>query len=148
MPATVGQAGQDGVIPFVIDGKEFNKVDTGTDGTYENDALPMPSQIEVTERYEVAEQKVPGFKALTQATEPWALKELRVTVTTFTKDDLEFMDSLTNETPHEIQCHLFTESPMIMYLRTKHRSVPRTGMQTYAVDWDLQFIECNDNQGA
>jgi hypothetical protein len=130
---------------FQIDNLEFNTVTTGMDGTWEDDARPMPYPYEVTERYEVIRQPVCGFKTITQATEPVALKVLHFVVTTYTKDDLEAMDGLTNEAPHGVYSHLFLESPLIMYLESKLRRPPRTGMQPFAIEWDVTMVECNDN---
>jgi hypothetical protein len=136
----------DDIIPFKIDELQFDVVSTAEDGTWEEDARPMPYPIEVTERYEVVVQPVPGYKSITQATEPVALKELHFTVTTFTRDDKEAMDGLNNYKPHAVQCHLLEVSPLLMYLVTKIRRVPATGMQQWAVEWDCTLRECNDNQ--
>jgi hypothetical protein len=127
---------------------EFDIVSTAKDGTWEEDARPMPYPIEVTERYEVPVQPVAGFKSITQASEPAALKELHFTVTTFTPDDKEAMDGLNNYKPHAVQCHLLEVSPLLMYLVTKVRRVPATGMQQFAIEWDVTLRECNDNQGS
>ena len=136
----------DDIIPFAIDGREFNRPSSAEDGTWEEDALPMPNVLEVTERFEVVRQPVAGYKTITQATEPEGLRILHFTVTTYVKDDLEFMDALDNYAPHEVQCHLLRSSPLLMYIESKLRRVPRTGMQTFAIEWDVTLVECNDNQ--
>ncbi len=132
------------IVAFSIDGTEFNLESTAADGEWEDDARPMPFPYEFTERYEVVRQQVPGYKSITQATEPVALKVLHFTVTTFTKDDREFMDNLTNYAPHQVRSHLLQESPILMYLESKSRRPPRTGMQQYAVEWDVTMVEAND----
>ena len=134
----------DDIVAFSIDGTEFDLVTTAEDGEYEDNARPMPFPYEFTERYEVVRQPVPGYKTITQATEPIALKVLHFTVTTFTKDDLEFMDSLNNYVPHKVRSHLLRESPILMYLESKSRRPPRPGMQQYAVEWDVTMAEAND----
>jgi hypothetical protein len=108
----------------------------------------MPSTLEVTERFEVVRQPVAGFKTITQATEPVALKALHFTVTTYTKADRDSMDSLDNYSPQNVQCHLLTVSPLAMYIESKVRSVSRTGMQTFAIAWDVTLCEVNDNNDA
>ncbi|MFA6371302.1 MAG: hypothetical protein WCW68_01620 [Methanothrix sp.] len=144
----IAEAQSGDIIPFKIDDIEFDIVTTGTEGTWEDDARPMPFPIEVTERYEVVVQPVPGYKSITQAVEPVALKELHFTVTTFTKEDKEVMDGLNNYKPHEVQCHLLEESPLLMYILSKVRSVPDTGMQQFAITWDVTMREVNDNNAA
>jgi len=136
---------QDDIIPFAIDGIEFNRSSSAEEGTWEEDCLPMPNVLEITERFEVVRQPVPGYMTITQATEPVALKVLHFVVTTFTKDDKETMDALDNYAPHEVQCHLLRSSPLLMYIESKLRRVPRTGMQTFAIEWDVTLVECNDN---
>jgi hypothetical protein len=126
----------------------FDIVTTGGDGTWADNARPMPFPIEVTERYEVVVQAVPGYKSITQAVEPVALKELHFTVTTFTREDREAMDLLDNYKPHEVHCHLLETSPLLMYLVSKLRRVPDTGMQQFAIEWDVTLRECNDNNAA
>lgn len=136
------------IIPFKIDDIEFNKVSSGNVGQWREDCLPMPDVLDITERYEVPVQQVPGYKAITQATEPVALKILHFTVTTWIKDDLERMDNLDNYVPHKVQCHLLVDSPLLMYIETKLRRVPRTGLQQFGIEWDVTLKECNDNNDA
>lgn len=136
---------EESIIPFKIDDIEFDIVTTGAEGSYQDDARPMPYPIDITERYGVVRQPVAGYKTITQAVEPVALKVLHFVVTTFTKEDKEVMDSLNNYKPHEVQCHLLEESLLLMYLESKLRRVPRTGMQQYAIEWDVTLVECNDN---
>jgi|GEM_PF-2752683 len=133
------------IVPFKIDDIEFNRVSSAKDGEWRDDCLPMPTTIEAPQTYTVARQEVAGYKTITQATEPVALKTLHVVVTTHTKDDRDRLDALDNYKPHEIQCHLFTESPILMYIERKTPRVPRTGMQQYAIEWDITFVEVNDN---
>lgn len=135
----------DEIVAFCIDDMEFNLASTAEEGTWEDDARPMPFPYEITERYEVVRQQVPGFMTITQAVEPVALKVLHFVVTTFTKDDLEFMDSLNNYRPHEVQSHLLRESPILMYLESKLRRPPKTGMQQFGIEWDVTMVQCNDN---
>lgn len=138
---------EDEMIPLKIDDLEFGIVSTGVDGQYEEDARPMPYPIDVTERFEVVRQAVTGYQAITQATEPVALPVLHFTVTTFTKEDKEAMASLNNYKPHKVQCHLLDISPLLMYIESKIRRVPKTGMQQFAIEWDVTLVKCNDNNG-
>jgi hypothetical protein len=135
----------DDPLPFAIDGFVFDKPSTAEDKTWEDDARILIS-LEAPQRYTVVVQDVPGYKSITQATEPEALKRIHAVVQTYTKEDREFMDSLDNYAPHEVQCHIFTSSPLLMYFESKTPALIRTGMQKWALQWDLTLVEVNDNQ--
>lgn len=134
----------DDPVPFKIDDMVFDKVTTGQEGTWEDDARYV-TVLEAPQTYEVVPQPVCGFKTITQATEPEALKRIHAVVMTYTKEDREWMDGLNNDAPHEVQCHLFTSSPILMYLEAKTPRVPNTGMQKWAIEWDIKLVEVNDN---
>lgn len=145
MPATTLPESE--FTAFKIDGVEFDIVTPGYDNDYLNvGARPMPFPLEITERFEVPRQPVAGYKTITQATEPVALKVLHFVVTTYGKDDLEILDGWNNYAPHEVYCHLLIEAPLLMYFESKLRRPPRTGMEPYAVEWDITMVEVNDNQ--
>ena len=132
-------------VPFKVDDLIFDKITSADEGEFIDDALPQPGTLEVTERYEVVRQPVPGFKTITQATEPEALKVLHFVVQTYTKADRDALDGLNNYAPHEVTCGLLTESPLWMYLETKARRYPRTGCLEYNIEWDITLVEMNDN---
>ncbi len=142
--SSFGNQNQSNIVPFKIDSVEFDQPDTAAEGTWENDARFI-TICEGPQSYEVAIQPVPGFKSITQATEPEALKYLHVIAYTFTKDDRDFMDGLNNYQPHAIQCPFFTESPILMYLQQKTPRIFRTGLQKFAIEWDMKWVEVNDN---
>ena len=137
----------DEFTPFKIDGVEFDIVPEDLEGEYLNTGTrPMPFPLEITERFEVPRQPVAGYKTITQATEPVALKVLHFVVTTYGKDDLEILDGWNNYAPHEVYCHLLVEAPLLMYFENRLRGQPRTGIEPYAVEWDITMVEVNDNQ--
>jgi hypothetical protein len=142
---TPGGSVYDDPLPFAIDGVEFDEADTAEEGTYLNDAQFITT-LEAPQTYLVVEHKIPGFKAITQAVEPEALKRVHAVVYTFTRDQREFMNSLDNYHPHNIQCELFEESPIVMYLEFKNPRKFRTGIQKFGIEWDLRFKEANDQQ--
>lgn len=135
---------EDENVHFKIDDLDFDTPTTAKDGEYLDDALVW-TEMDILEEYEVVEQKVVGFKAITQATEPEALKVLHTVLITFTRDDREAMEALDNYRPRLIQCPLFEESPLLMYLTKKHRKKPGTGRPPYMIEWDITLKECNDN---
>jgi hypothetical protein len=131
-------------VPLKIDDVVFLKPTSGKEGTWEDDARYVTTH-EAPQRYEVVPQPIPGFKTITQATEPVALKRLHVIVYTFTEADQNFMDGLDNNKPHAIQSPLFMSSPIMMYLESKTPRIYKTGLQPFALEWDMMWVEANDN---
>lgn len=131
-------------IPFAIDSQTYDQADVAAGGTYLNDGQ-FVTVCEGTEPYNVVVQPIPGYKPITQVIEPITLRYVHVVIYTFTQDQRDFLDGLSNEAPHTITaCDLFP-GPILMYLQTKARRKWRTGIQPFGMEWDIKWIEANDN---
>ncbi len=133
-----------GAQPFIIDDIVLGRVAKGDEtGLPISNALPSPYTYSVEDVWEVVEQPVPGFKTITQATEPVSIKRITVDFESYTREDWQAIMSLENTKPHVVKCAMIPET-IIVYL-LKRTCTHEHGKPEYTFQWHLEMIQANDN---